>query len=144
MRSSTGTGFAQPNTKPVVTSISSGGTALPQVDVFIWDLNWIYYPTGDTRWRPYLTAGFGLLDADYDDLTTKYHDTALAFPWGVGFKYRHSTRVALRFDVLDHLTFATGPQNMMHNITVSAGFESRFGGGSRKNYWPWNPGRNWR
>lgn len=118
---------------------------LPKVDVWFWDLSWLYYPTGDTRWRPYFTAGFGILDLNYyDALQNRYHDGALSLPFGVGFKYRHTTRISMRVDLIDYYAFDTGAQSGMHNLMLSAGFEGRFGGGSRKNYWPWNPGRDWR
>jgi hypothetical protein len=127
------------------TDKANPGFILPKVDVWFWDLNWLYYPTGDTRWRPYFTAGFGILDLDYYDASSNhYHDGALSLPFGVGMKYRYSTRVSMRFDLIDHFSFDTGAQQSMHNLTISAGFEGRFGGGSRKNYWPWNPGRDWR
>lgn len=130
---------------PGITDTTGVDNDLPKVNMFMWDLNWMYYLTGDVRWRPYLSLGFGFMDADYYDAgASRYHDTALSMPWGVGFKYRHSTRITIRFDVQDLMTFATGPQAEMHNLTITGGFEARFGGGTRKNYWPWNPGRDWR
>lgn len=121
---------------------------LPTAHVFAWDLNWLWYWTGDTRWRPYFSLGMGLFKMGY--LTPagiqggKQNNTALEMPFGFGLKYRHSTRLAMRFDVLDNLTFAHGGQDSMNNFSLTAGLEWRYGGGSRRNYWPWNPGHNWR
>lgn len=128
-----------------VTDKANPAFVLPKVDVWFWDMNWLFYPTGDTRWRPYLSVGLGVLDLNYyDTAQNRYHDGALSMPLGVGFKYRYSTRISMRFDLVDYYSFDTGAQSSMHNLMLSAGFEGRFGGGSRKNYWPWNPGRDWR
>jgi hypothetical protein len=121
-----------------------GVMELPPAKVFLWDMNWLWYWTGDTRWRPYFSAGMGLFDIQYDSTTQGYHETTFAMPFGIGLKYRHSTRVAMRFDLIDNYTFASGQQEAMHNLSITAGLEARFGGGSRRNYWPWNPGHDWR
>lgn len=122
----------------------SGLADLPPANVFLWDMNWLFYWTGDTRWRPYFSFGMGMFDISYQTATTPFHQTTLEMPFGVGLKYRHSTRVAVRFDLLDNFTFATGQQEGMHNLSFTAGLEARFGGGMRRNYWPWNPGHDWR
>lgn len=117
---------------------------IPQADVFFWDLNWLWYPTGDTRWRPYFLAGTGMFDLDYrDPANRRFHNTTLELPFGAGFKYRHSTRLAMRFEVLDNFSFGSGIQDAMHNLSATAGFEVRYGGGTRRSYWPWNPSRSW-
>jgi hypothetical protein len=124
---------------------TNGITPLPQADLLLWDLQWLWYPTGDTRWRPYVAAGFGLVDIQFmAPANVKYHDTVFGLPIGVGMKYRHSTRVAMRIDLTDNIAFASSQQDTMHNFSVTAGIEARFGGGTRRNYWPWNPGRDWR
>lgn len=117
---------------------------IPQADAFFWDLNWLWYPTGDTRWRPYFLLGTGLFDLDYrDPANRRFHNTTLELPFGAGFKYRYSTRIAMRFEVLDNFSFGSGIQSPMNNLSVTAGFEYRFGGGTRRSYWPWNPSRSW-
>jgi len=113
-------------------------------NAFLWDLNWLWYWTGDTRWRPYLTAGLGALDLRYQTPDVDQHTTTFTVPFGVGIKYRHSTRMAMRFDVVDNFSFAAGQQESMHNLSITAGFEAHFGGGMRRTYWPWNPGHDWR
>jgi hypothetical protein len=122
----------------------ASNTDLPNAQVFIWDMNWLWYWTGDTTWRPYFTIGMGLFEMKYLTATETQQNTAFEMPFGFGLKYRHSTRLAMRFDLLDNFTFAAGRQDSMNNISLTAGLEYHFGGGSRRNYWPWNPGHNWR
>lgn len=132
-------GGASPGTKAVVAPLD-----MPEAGIFFWDVNWLWYPTGDTRWRPYFTAGTGLLNLDYrDPANRRYHNNTLEVPFGIGMKYRHSTRLAMRFEFLDNYSFASGLQSDLHNLSFTAGLETRFGGGFRRNYYPWNPGRDW-
>jgi len=126
------------------TTDPTGQTDPRAAHVFIWDVNWLWYFTGDTRWRPYFNVGLGMFDIDYVSPTGPQHNNSFSIPFGVGFKYRHSSRLIMRVDLTDHYTFATGAQNTMHNLSLTAGLEARFGGGSRRNYWPWNPGSDWR
>lgn len=122
-----------------------GLVQLSDAQIFSYDLQWLFYPTGDTRWRPYFGIGVGLFDMDFRTPTgARYHDTTFLLPWGAGLKYRHSPRVAMRLDLTDNVSFASGSQNTLNNFSITAGLEAHFGGGSRRNYWPWNPGRNWR
>ncbi|MBL9093231.1 MAG: outer membrane beta-barrel protein [Planctomycetaceae bacterium] len=121
-----------------------GGADLAPAGSFYWDVNWMWYWTGDTRWRPYFTVGGGLLDIDYyDAFQHRYHNTVFTLPFGVGMKYRHSTRLALRLDLMDNYAFSSGLQGDMHNVSLTAGMELRFGGARQRNYWPWNPSRGW-
>lgn len=122
-----------------------GLVQLSDAQIFSYDLQWLFYPTGDTRWRPYFGVGVGLFDMDFRTPTGgRYHNTTFLLPWGVGLKYRYSPRIAMRLDLTDNVSFASGSQNAMNNFSISAGLEAHFGGGSRRNYWPWNPGRDWR
>jgi hypothetical protein len=120
-----------------------GGTDLPPAKLFQWDVNWLYYWTGDTRWRPYFLIGTGLLDIDYFSAVGRHHTTVFEMPFGIGLKYRHSTRLAFRVELLDNYALNSGVQSDMHNVSLTAGMEFRFGGGRSRSYWPWNPGRNW-
>ena len=119
------------------------GNDLDPAKIFYWDINWLWYWTGDTRWRPYGLVGSGMLDIDFDSPAQRYHDTLLTLPFGIGMKYRHSTRLALRFELLDNYAFSSGQLSDMHNVSLTAGMEIRLGGGRSRSYWPWNPGRNW-
>lgn len=112
--------------------------------IFLFDINWLWYPTGDTRWRPYLSAGLGMADINLmSDQTTQLHETLFGVPLGGGLKYRVGNRLAFRVELLDNIAFGAGNRlSDMHNVSISAGFEWRLGG-ARRAYWPWNPSRNW-
>lgn len=118
---------------------------IPQAKLFFTDMDWLWYWTGDTRFRPFFLLGLGLQDLNfYTPDGTRFHDTTFSIPAGVGFKYRHSTRLAMRVDVTDNINFGVGRTDLMNNVSILAGLEARFGGGMRRNYWPWNPGHDWR
>jgi hypothetical protein len=67
----------------------------------------------------------------------------LQMPIGLGLKYRHTSRLAMRVDLIDNIGFSAGQLDTMHNWSLTAGIEARFGGGRKRNYWPWNPSREW-
>ncbi|MBS0208438.1 MAG: porin family protein [Planctomycetes bacterium] len=108
--------------------------------MFLADMNLMYYPWGDTRWRPYATAGLGLATVAYGSDAANVNATAGAMPFGFGVKYRHNERWILRAEFLDHYTFQSSfGANQMNNLTLTAGIEYRLGIASRRSYWPWNP-----
>ena len=112
-------------------------------NVILWDIHMLYYPLGDTRWRPYLLAGVGTARIDFADrLSRRWDKTFFVAPLGFGLKYRCSSRTALRFQCLDNLVFGNGGIKNQHNWSATAGLEIRLGG-TRKAYWPWNPGRHY-
>lgn len=124
---------------PNAQAIYPGGTN----DMFFWDTNLLWYPTGDTRWRPYLAAGMGLATVDFADaLGTEWSDTMFALPLSVGLKYRCTDRIALRLEATENLVFGSRPIGFFEDLSVTGGVEWRFGG-SRRAYWPWNPGRHY-
>jgi len=44
--------------------------------------------------------------------------------------------------LLDELSFHTGDSiDALNNVVFTLGVETRFGLGSRRSYWPWNPSR---
>jgi hypothetical protein len=111
-------------------------------DIVIWDTSLVYYPWGDSRWRPYLSLGIGLVDYDFiDAVGLRHSDAVVGVPWGVGLKYRHSDWIALRFDLLDNVAFGgKAGFETMNNLSLTGGLEFRFGG-TRKSYFPWNSSR---
>jgi opacity protein-like surface antigen len=113
-------------------------------DLCLWDLDLLYYPWGDVPWRPYLMAGLGTARVAFTDrLFVRRDKTVFAMPLALGLKYRYSDRLALRFECADNIAFGGGSGfNTLHNVSLTAGLEVRFGG-SRKAYWPWNPGRHY-
>lgn len=113
--------------------------------VFLWDVDWVFYPWGDTPWRPYLLAGVGLADIDLtDELNNRLHETLFGVPLGGGIKLHMTPRLACRFEFLDNVAFGQGSRlETMHNLSATASLEIRFGGGPRRSYWPWEPGHHW-
>ena len=107
----------------------------------MFDLNLLYYPWGDTAWRPYIRAGLGTVRVQLQDrLGTQYDSTVVGMPWGIGVKYRVSNWLALRGEIADNVAIHAGsPFNTQHNFSFTFAMEVRFGG-SRVAYWPWNPG----
>jgi len=112
------------------------------LDLNHWDLNLLYYPWGDTQWRPYFMCGLGTARVGFiDRLSQSYSKVVFAVPLAVGLKYRCNDWLALRFELADNIAFSGGSGfNTLQNLSLTGGVEIRFGG-SRKAYWPWNPGR---
>lgn len=113
-------------------------------DLFLWEASVLYYPWGDSRWRPYATLGVGATSVDFiDRFSTVYQDAFFTMPFGIGVKYLHSDCLAFRLEMMDHMAFGGGkPIETMHHFSITAGMELRFGG-ARRAYWPWNPGRHY-
>lgn len=111
---------------------------------FFWDTHALYYPWGDSAWRPFFLVGLGATSVKFIDRTDVwYQDTLFTVPIGVGLKYRVGDFMALRVECVDYIGFGGGKSlEMLHDVTVLGGFEIRFGG-PRRAYWPWNPGRHY-
>ncbi|MCR4410996.1 MAG: porin family protein [Thermoguttaceae bacterium] len=111
--------------------------------MFLWDLDVLFYLTGDTLWRPYLSAGMGLATVDFADrLGTNWSEAFFALPLTIGLKYRCNDFFALRIEATQNLIFASRPIEFLDNVSFTGGLEYRFGG-PRRAYWPWNPGRHY-
>jgi len=113
-------------------------------DLFQWDANVLYYPWGNTRWRPFLAAGLGSAHLQaIDRLDQSLDRTALAMSLAAGAKYRWSDWLALRFACTDNIGFFSGDGlSAVHNVSFTGGVEVRFGG-RRVSYWPWNASRHY-
>jgi len=110
-------------------------------DLFMYDINLLYYPRGDDPIRPYLTIGIGGTQFSLlDRLGRSYEATLLTMPFGIGLKYHWTDWLALRFEVCDNVSFGAAGLSTMHNVSVVGAVELRLGG-SRRSYWPWTPGR---
>ena len=106
----------------------------------MFDLDLVYYPWGDSQWRPYFLAGVGWASFRFDDPQgTPIKDTTIVMPFGFGLKYRYQPQIALRFDVIDNLAFSSETVDTMHNVSFSFGVDIHFGG-RRRSYFPWHPG----
>jgi len=105
-----------------------------------WDVHLLYYPWGDASWRPYLTLGFGLASFYFqDDNLQSINKTVLGLPFGVGVKYYWDRWLAVRFDIMNNWSLGAQDLTTMHNVSLAAGVEVRFGG-NRKSYYPHHPG----
>jgi len=112
------------------------------LDLFLWDINLVYYPLGDTRLRPFFTIGLGTARINFmDRLSNKYDEIVLGMPVGCGLKWRCNDWLALRCTFTDNIALSGGSGfNTLHELSLTGEAEIRFGG-SRRTYWPWNPGR---
>jgi hypothetical protein len=101
---------------------------------WIWDALFCFYPFPETMWRPFLFAGAGMTDVRYiDQVGRDLHQSLFHIPVGFGIKRQIYGRHAFRIDVNDNLLFNDSrPRDLIHNVSVMAGFELRFGGG-----WSW-------
>jgi hypothetical protein len=105
------------------------------------DVNWHYYPWGDSRWRPFFTVGMGMTNvAFFDPYNNHYDQVAFSTPIGCGLKYRWTNWTAFRLDFIDNIVYASGNVETSNNVSLTLGVEMQFGG-VRRTYWPWNPGR---
>jgi len=111
-------------------------------ELFQWDVDILYYPWGETRLRPYFLTGMGLSNISFTDrLDQNYQTTSLSLPLGMGVKYLCSQQLSVRVDLLDDIALSSNHLQTQQNVSLTAGVELRFGG-SRKVYWPWDPGRS--
>jgi len=112
--------------------------------LFLWDVEALYYPWGDSGLRPYLLVGLGTSHISFVDRAGVGRDvTQLGMPIGAGLKFRIHKSLALRVECIDNIAVASGGVNTLHNLSLTGAAEFRFGG-SKKLYWPWNPGTiNW-
>jgi hypothetical protein len=103
------------------------------------DVSLLYYPWGDSRWRPYLSAGVGVANFRFvDDQGFFINDSAFGLPLGIGVKTYYCNWMSLRFDLVDNIAFGTNQLSSMHNFSLMAGVEFRFGGKHPPSYFPWS------
>jgi hypothetical protein len=104
------------------------------------DVSLAVYPLGDARWRPYLSAGVGFVTFRFNDqIGQRVSEAAFEIPLGFGVKYYYGPWLTLRFDFTDNLTLGNDRVSGMHNVSLMAGAEFRFGG-RRPSYFPWHNG----
>jgi hypothetical protein len=115
----------------------------PRTDsLFTWSYNLMYYPWGDSTWRPYWRWGIGNTKFDFPTADGSRRDEwLLTFPIGIGVKYPVRRWLAARIELTDQLSIGAGGLPTQHNLTLTLGLECRFGAHPRS-YWPWNPSRH--
>lgn len=108
---------------------------------FVSDIDFVYYPWGDSKIRPYMLFGAGMARIDFvDDANVNFNTTLFTLPFGGGVQFRQSPWLIWRLEVLDNLSLGADGVDTMHNISLTAGMEFRFG--SRPaSYWPWRSSR---
>lgn len=107
-----------------------------------WDLNLMYYPWGDARWRPFVSLGFGAGNFYFHDESLRpIRETVVTFPLSAGFKYYRHNWLAWRVSVTDYWSPAAQGLSSMHNLALTAGVELHFGG-TRVGYYPYRAGRH--
>ncbi|MEX0818612.1 MAG: hypothetical protein WD070_03435 [Pirellulaceae bacterium] len=117
-----------------------GRTSLPAATEKFWDLNLLYYPWGDARWRPFASVGLGFATYRFEDASNVLVDDALlTLPLGVGVKHYYRPWLALRTSVTDNLSIGSQRLETMHNLSFSIGVEVHFGG-PRRTYFPYHEG----
>jgi hypothetical protein len=110
-------------------------------DTVLWDIALLYYPWGDSRWRPYFLLGFGVASVEFTDrLSVGYSDTAFELPLAMGLKFYQNDFIVFRLELADNIAFFNGNVEAINHLSIIGGMEVRFGG-RRRAYWPWNPGR---
>ena len=114
------------------------GTPLGVSRNYLADVELLYYPWGDSRWRPYFTIGLGLATFRFtDDLNHVIHESLLSMPMGVGLKYYYSPWCTIRFDVVENFAYGSHTLENQANFSLMGGVEYRFGG-RRPSYFPWH------
>jgi hypothetical protein len=108
---------------------NAAGQRLPETGLNITgEYRLMYYPLGDARWRPFITAGVGWSTLEFfDDFHHRHIDALLFFPYGVGLKYLWNDHWALRIDLIDELTLSGNQTSTFHYVALTAGLEFRYG-----------------
>ena len=106
------------------------------------DVDFIYYPWGDTRVRPYFQLGLGVTEiGTVNDDGLGQEVFLLSMPFGVGVQFPFTHWLAGRLEILDNLAFGNDGVDTMNNFSFTAGMEVRLG--ARPNsYWPWRSSRS--
>ncbi|MCE9524750.1 MAG: porin family protein [Planctomycetales bacterium] len=114
------------------------GTPLGVSRNYLADVELLYYPWGDSCWRPYVTLGLGQATFRFmDDQSRVVHESLLSMPFGCGLKYFHSPQTTIRFDLVENFAFGSHTIDNQANLSLMAAVEFRFGG-RRPSYFPWH------
>jgi hypothetical protein len=121
-------------------------TAAPDADrtdsLFTWSYNLLYYPWGDSTFRPYWRLGLGSTRFDFPTQAGTRRDEWLwTMPIGLGIKYPVRRWLAARAEFTDQFSVGSDGLPTQHNLTLTVGLECRLGAHPRS-YWPWNPSRH--
>jgi hypothetical protein len=110
--------------------------------MMIYSASMMYYPWGDSFFRPYWRVGIGEMDIDYPmDNGLRRDESLWTFPIGIGIKYPVRRWLAARAELTDELGLGNSGVATQHDLTLTLALEWRFGAHPRS-YWPWNPSRH--
>ncbi|MEN1678743.1 MAG: outer membrane beta-barrel protein [Planctomycetota bacterium] len=103
------------------------------------DASVVYYPWGDSRTRPYLRAGFGLVDLEFTNSNgERQQENLFTVPLAIGMKRLVKRNLAFRAEFANNVAFGANEADGANYITLSVGLEGRFGG-KPDGYWAWSP-----
>ena len=116
--------------------------AVEHVDgIFLADASVLYYPWGDSSWRPYGLLGMGMARFDFtDEVGVVYDEYLLGIPLGFGMKYMYHPNIVFRAEFLDNIACGSSGIRNMNNLSFTLGVELRYGGKPRS-YYPWQPAK---
>lgn len=124
-----GMGFGSSNTDP-------GGS---DVSIRLADVSVMYYPWGDSRWRPYTGLGLGVGKYSFlDETGGSVDEFAMQIPLSMGVKYAFRPWWALRLDATNYLVLPANELKFINQLALTLGLEIRFGG-QRRSYFPYSP-----
>jgi hypothetical protein len=108
---------------------------------FASDVDFVYYPWGDTKIRPYMQWGLGLTQVGsvHPDGTGQ-EATLLSMPMGIGVIFPQTHWLAWRLEIIDNLAFGADGVDTLNNFAFTAGMELRMGA-RPGSYWPWRSSR---
>jgi hypothetical protein len=110
--------------------------------MMVWTANLMYYPWGDSWFRPYWRCGIGGMAIDFpNDQGVRLDETLWAFPIGLGIKIPLERWLAARAELTDQIGIGNEGIATQHDIALTFGLEWRLGAQPRS-YWPWNPSRH--
>jgi hypothetical protein len=106
-----------------------------------WTASMLYYPWGDSMFRPYWRCGIGAMEIDFPTDDGRRDEALWAVPIGVGLKYPIRRWLATRAEFTDNIGLGNDGIATQHDLTLTFSLEWRFGAHHRS-YWPWNPSRH--
>ncbi len=110
-------------------------------DLFLSDLDLLYYPWGDSKIRPYVLLGMGFTRVNFQDENNIHHGSSLlTMPYGVGLQLPMWPWLTWRFEILDNLAFGADQIETLANVSFTLGMELRLGA-KPASYWPWRSSR---
>lgn len=113
-------------------------------NLFITDVSVVHYPWGDSRFRPYVRLGMGLTDLEFTNTAgNRQHELLYTIPMAIGVKYQFRRWMAWRAEFANNLALGQNGSGTLNNLSLTIGFERRFGG-RPSGYWAWQPrGHSW-